>query len=375
MRVGRETGRVRGHAVAKMLALAAAAVLLPAAALAADATRTLRAELTASEIESFSVENLAGTMRIGPSADPSAAKVTVVATVVAQSEELAAGVKLEKVPGAKGPVGLRVRYPEGVRTVRYRAPHERGEGVALDFFSSTTLDYDGRTYRVAPGHGKRVWVDLEVRVPARLEHAFFRNLAGLIEAEGVEGSLSFDVASADLDLRRLAGALTLEGSSGDIRAEDIRGTWRSEFSSGDCRLERFDGEAISWKTSSGDVHGRGLRAARIAIDTSSGDVSLRGADVEELSGESSSGDLRVDVEGSRLRTIRAHTSSGDVTLRLPPDASFDAAADQSSGDMRIGFSDGASTLRHEKLVAYRRGSAAARIRVETSSGDVNILPN
>jgi putative adhesin len=375
MRVRNREADPAARTALRALVLAAAAIVPSAVALSSESTRTLRAELSGPEIRNFSIENLAGTMRILAAPEGSGDRVVVVATVHAQDQELASGMRLEKLSENPDAPTVRVRYPAGVRTIRYRAPHERGEGVALDFFSSSTADYDGQTYRIAPGHGKRVWADLEVRVPARLERASFRNLAGLIDAEGVEGTLAFDVASADLDLRRLSGSLTLEGSSGDVRAQTIRGSWTSHFSSGDCRLEGFEGSSISWKTSSGDVHARSVRADRIDVDTSSGDVSLRGADVEEFAGESSSGDLRVDVEGSRLRALRAHTSSGDVTLRLPPDASFDAAADQSSGDMRVGFSDGSSTLRHDKLVAYRRGSGAARIRLETSSGDVSILPN
>jgi hypothetical protein len=166
----------------------------------------------------------------------------------------------------------------------------------------------------------------------------------------------------------------LEGSSGDTRAEDIRGRWTSEFSSGDLELTGFRGEEIRFKTSSGDVRGNEIQANRVESDTSSGDVSLRRADVEDFSAESSSGDVRLEVEGGRLQAVRAHTSSGDVTLGLPRDASFEADADQSSGDMSVGFTDGSSTLRHDKVVAYRRGEGATRIRVETSSGDLVDLP-
>ena len=78
--------------------------------------------------------------------------------------------------------------------------------------------------------------------------------------------------------------------------------------------------------------------------------------------------------GSRLGEVRAHTSSGNITLLLPRDASFDAAADQSSGDTEVRFSGGTATRRHDKLVAYRRGTDGTRIRLETSSGDVEISP-
>ena len=366
----------RGRAAAgprarRLLALLAAALVAARIAGASEATRTLRAEISGADLQNFAVENLAGTMRIRSSAAEE--KVVVVATIHAQSDELANAVRLERVAGVAGSGILRVRYPVDVRTIRYREPHSEGEG--LDIFSHSTLDYDGRSYWVAPGHGKRLWADLEVQVPAKVGRAHFRNLVGLIDADGVEGSLRFEVASADLELKRLAGDLALEGSSGDTRAEDIRGRWTSEFSSGDLELTGFRGEEIRFKTSSGDVRGNEIQANRVESDTSSGDVSLRRADVEDFSAESSSGDVRLEVEGARLQAVRAHTSSGDVTLGLPRDASFEADADQSSGDMSVGFTDGSSTLRHDKVVAYRRGEGATRIRVETSSGDLSIYPN
>src|SRR5262245_58550407 len=365
--IARTAGGLR---LRRLLTVLAATMVAGSVAGASEATRTLRAELSGPDLQNFGVDNLAGTMRIHPSAEDG--KVVVVATIHAQSDELANAMRLERVAGA-GSALLRVRYPSDIHTIRYREPNREGEG--LDFFSHTTLDYDGRRYRVAPGHGKRLWADLDIEVPARVGSAHFRNLVGLIQAEGVEGRLGFEVASADLELKRLGGELSLEGSSGDTRAEDIHGKWQSEFSSGDLELTRFRGEEFRFKTSSGDVRGSEIQADRVAADTSSGDVSLRRADVVDFDAESSSGDVRLDVDGTRLQEVRAHTSSGDVTLRLPRDASFEADAEQSSGDMSVGFSDGSSTLKHDKLVAYRRGGGATRIRVETSSGDLSISPN
>lgn len=358
-----------------LAAVAVAAALSPATSLPAfETTKTLEARLSEPDLPDFAVENLAGTMRVGPGAEGA---VAVVATIHAESQALADGVRLERVAGEGGAATLRVRYPPGVGAIRYRAPVDEDTvsiSLGLLSFSSSRYRYDGRTYSVSPGHGKRLWADLEVRVPPRLIRARFKNLAGLLEAEGIEGALGFEVASADLRLRRLGGELSLNGSSGDIRAADIRGTWKSDFSSGDCQIDRFDGDSLAFHTSSGDVHARRVRARRVEIDTSSGDAAVQEADIEELRARASSGDISLAAEGSRLKEVRAHTSSGDVTLALPRGISFDAAADQSSGGMTVGFSDGTATRRREKLVAYRRGNGGALIRVETSSGDLEIAP-
>jgi hypothetical protein len=352
-----------------------AAALAPAPSLsAAEVTRTLKVHLSGAEAADFAVENLAGTMRVVPGSEGT---VTVVATIHAETQSLADAFRLERVAGEGSAAALRVRYPDGVGTIRYRAPTDEDTyqiSLGLFSFNSSTYHYDGRNYRISSGHGKRVWADLEVRVPPRPGRARFQNLAGLLEAEGLDGTLRFDVASADLGLRRLGGELSIGGSSGDIRATDIRGNWKSDFSSGDCDLDHFDGDSLSLRTSSGDIHAHDIRAHGVTIETSSGDASFQVADIQEFHGETSSGDLVLEAEGSRLKEIRAQTSSGNVTLRLPRDASFDASADQSSGDMEVGFSDGEAIRHRDKLVAYKRGNGGARIRVETSSGDLEIGP-
>ncbi len=366
---------MRARKAVGAILLGVGALLCGAAALgAAEVTRTLKAELSGADLANFSVENLVGTMRVSAGVEGS---VTVVATVHAEKQALADGVRLERMSGEGGMATLRVRYPENVTRIRYRAPVDEDTiqiSLGLLTFSSSAYDYDGRTYRVSPGHGKRLWTDLEIRVPGRLTQARFQNLAGLVEAQGVEGRIRFDVASADLRLRRLAGEIAANGSSGDTHASEIRGRWESHFSSGDCFLDGFDGDSLSVRTSSGDVRASGVRARLARTQTSSGNVRLRRADLEEFRGDASSGDLLVEAEGNRLKVFDVETSSGDVVLRLPAEASFEAAADQSSGDMKVAFSDGTETRRHHKLVAYTRGTGGTRVRVDTSSGDLVIAP-
>jgi hypothetical protein len=349
--------------------LLAGLALQPVSARGEEAVRTLRAELPAGS--RFSVENLVGTMRISEGAVPS---VTAVATVHAESAALADAVRLERIPGSDGGVTLRVRYPyDKVGTFQYREPGSHDDWT-FGFASSSRYDYDGRSVRVSPGRGARLYADVEVQVPRGELAARFRNLVGRLEAEGLNGRLRFEVASANMRLTRLSGALELDGSSGDIRARDIRGTWKSDFSSGDCRLEGFEGESLEMRATSGDFAVRSVKARRIVTETDSGDARFTDADVEEFSAEATSGDVALSDVGSRLRAIDIRTSSGDVVLRLPPDAEFEATASQSSGDMRVGFSDGTSVTKGDSLVAYRRGDHRARIRVKTSSGDFSISP-
>ena len=227
--------------------------------------RTIRAELSGADAANFAIENLAGRMRVTAS---SVDRVTVVARVVAESAELADAVRVERVADGGSAATLRVRYPyDKVKTFRYVNPDHDRDWPFDRMNSSEAYDYDGRSVSVNEGRGTRLWVDLEVQVPAGRRQASFRNLVGRIEAEGLEGTLRFDVGSADLRLRKLDGEITLEGDSGDIRASDIRGSWVSDFASGDCRLDDFEGQQFRFHTASGDLVARGVRAQSVATET------------------------------------------------------------------------------------------------------------
>ncbi len=346
--------------------------LLAPPARAAEAVRTIRAELSGADASSFQIENLAGTTRI---LEGTGDIVTVVATVHAESESLAEAVRIERVAGSSEGATLRVRYPyDKVSTFRYVQPGDGGDWSLFDFGSWSNTDYDGHRVRVSRNRGTTLYADLEVRVPKSRLRASFRQLVGRVEAEGVQGALHFSVDSSDLRLRRLNGDIVLEGSSGDIRASDIRGSWKSEFSSGDCRMDGFDGDLFSFQAESGDLVARDVKARRVRTETSSGDVSISYADIEEFSAEASSGDVALRLQGSRLKAIDVTTSSGDVSLRLPSDEAFDARADLSSGDVNMGFAD-VTEIRHgRRALDYQRGTGGASIHVKTSSGDLTISP-
>ena len=360
--------------VARLIFAILTAVFLAAPLARADeTTRTLKAELTGADASHFAVENLLGTMRISVGAG---ASVTVTATVYGETAELADAVRLERLPGQGGGATLRVRYPyDKVSTFRYREPSDRGDDFGFgSWASSSDYEYDGRRVHVSRGRGKWLHADLDIQVPAGSLEASFRNLAGLVEADGLKGKVHFGVSSADLRLRRLDGAIELDGSSGDVRARDIKGSWKSDFSSGDTDLDGFEGESLSFQTSSGDLVLRSVRAKTAEFETSSGDVRLVDADLEQFSARATSGDVALETRGNALKQVRITTSSGDVSLRLPSNAAFDVEASQSSGDMEVGFSDGTAVRHRDTMVGYHRGTGGARIQVRTSSGDLSVSP-
>jgi len=358
--------------VAFAAASVAAVVFLAAPLARAESTRVLRAEVPAGA-KGFAVENLAGRMRVRPGTSD---RTVVTATVYGETDALAAKFRLENVGTPEAPV-LRVRYPEGESSVRYRAAtgtddHGFLNGVFESF--DGTYTYDGRSMHVHNHRSKLLYADVEVEVARGETNAVIRNTVGLLSVADLSGRIRVEVSSSDVRLDRLKGDVSIEGSSGDIQAHEISGTWVSEFSSGDVLLEGLQGDSARVETSSGDVRLRSVAVGRLELRSGSGDFKVQDCDAQSVIAHTQSGDISFESRGRRLADMRVTTGSGDVALRLPRDAAFEAKANLSSGDMHVGFDDGTATKANGEVVAYRRGSGGTKIDVETGSGNLTIEP-
>jgi hypothetical protein len=354
-------------------------VLLVVAAVspaAAEATRTIKVELSTPLSAPFAVENLAGHMRVVPG---DGATVVAVATVHAESEEIAARFSFDQVAGKAGRPTLRVRYPiEEGETVRYapRGNDRKSGGWFGGWFGgdSTSTDYDGHRVKVSSGTGVAMHADVEVRVPKTEIEATFRNVVGSLEAEEVRGTLAFDTGSGDQSLRSVHGKTVAASGSGDITATGAVGDLKCSTGSGDCVVKDFEGDRLACSTGSGDVSLGSARAGKVNATTGSGDIHALDLDAEEFIAGTGSGDIDFSARGSRLLRVKADTGSGDVTLRLGPDASFEARADQGSGDIVSRYPDAQPIVKGKEVLGYRRGDGRTQIKVDTGSGDLVLEP-
>jgi len=364
---------IRGLGVALVMALVLA-VVGAAPAVAAEATRTLRVELNAPASGPFAVENLAGTMRIAPG---SGSKVVAIATVHAESEELAATMKFEQVPGKGGTPTLRVRYPlDQHTTFRYPGKGEHDSAISRWFgsHSNSTADYDGQSVRVSTSSGVLLYADVEVQVPSGSIEAVFKNVVGDLDARDLKGTIKFDTSNGDQKIEKISGTIIADTGSGDVKASAMEGTLKVDTGSGDVLVEDFRGDKLSCDTGSGDVVVKTGAARLVNVDTGSGDVKADDIDAEEFIADTGSGDVTFEAGGARLKRLKADTGSGDVVLRLGPDASFEALADQGSGDIENRYPDAQPIVKGKEVIGYRRGDGHIRITVDTGSGDLTLDP-
>ena len=355
--------------VAFVLAALLAVAAPPASA--AEVTKSLTAQIPAGS--AWAVENLAGIMTVVPGTGTA---TVVSATVHAESNELAELVKIEQVPGAKGVPTLRVRYPVGNHQT-YRYPKINGaESSSLSswFGHGTQFDYDGQRVKVSGSSGALLYVDLEVQVPAKAAAGGLVNHVGRIDAKGVQGDLGFTAANGDVTIDKSGGSIKVTTGSGDVHVNDGTGALQVETGSGDVKVEEFSGEQFRCDVGSGDVAVRSGAIRKVIIETGSGDVNIEALDAEEFDSETGSGDIEFEAAGTRLLKIKTETGSGDVTLMLGADASFEAHADQGSGDLVNRYADATPIAKGREIVGYKRGDGKIQVRVDTGSGDLVIEP-
>ncbi len=372
------------------------ALLLVGPLSAAEITRTIRAELPENASELFGIENLAGSIVVRPG---SGSRVVAVATVHAESAELAEAIRIEQVDGENGRPALRVIYPlDEHRTIRYpggSANTGSGGGFLARLFggnSHTRTRYDGRKVTVSSDDGVLLYADLEIEIPARSVDAYFSNAAGPMRASDVEGKLEFSTGAGDVHLESVQGEMAVDTGSGDVTVAESNGRISvdtgsgnvtisnsegrisCDTGSGDCTVREFRGESISADTGSGDITVRSAVVDRVSVDTGSGNIKLVDCDIEQLDADTGSGDIDLTTRGDRLSRIIADTGSGDVSLRLGAEASFEVRANQGSGDLINRYKDARAIVDGREVIGYSRGDARIRITVDTGSGDVLIEP-
>jgi lia operon protein LiaG len=348
-------------------------VALAAGASAAEVTRTLKARLSGADLARYGVENLAGSMRVAVGSEDG---VEAVATIHAESAELADLVRFERVIGDKDAPTLRVRYPVE-RYSEYRYPGGSDDGgllFGLFPWGSADTKYDGHRVYVSARKGVLLYADVEVHVPRRSPSALFRNAVGPIDGSGVAGSLRFDTGQGKVTVAEVGGDVVADTGSGDVDAKDVNGSFKCDTGSGECLVTGFSGERLVCDTGSGRVRVTGATARSVDVDSGSGSVTLDAVDADEVKIDTGSGSLDMTSPSKRLTRLKADTGSGSVTLRLAADAGFEARADLGSGRIDNRFADAQAIRDSDDIVGYRRGDGRIRIDVDTGSGGLVLEP-
>jgi len=242
------------------------------------------------------------------------------------------------------------------------------------------------------------WDRNEVEVTGTLgdgsEHLEFATQDKVTRVRVVLPNKSWHVEDTDLVVKVPVGSgLSVSTISADIRARGVRGAQRLQSVSGDVNGEA-GAEDVECQTISGDVAvaGSGLKGL-LNITTVSGDAMITHV-AGELNGNTVSGKFTItlgDTTRSRLRTTSGDVSmatqlaadgrldiesiSGGIRLDLtgPVNAAFDVSS--FSGEIRNCF--GPKPRRTDEYAPgkewrFAEGPGAARVRIKSMNGDINV---
>jgi hypothetical protein len=330
-------------------------LLLLAAPLGAQGTRYT---LSGSDV---AIYNLAGEMRV------EAGSGAAVVVEVTRHGADAAKLQVESGP-LNGRQTLRVIYPAD--RIVYPALGRHSESQTRVNDDGTFDGKRGHEVTIAgDGAGLEAFADLRVLVPTGQRIAV-NLVAGRVIVANVNGQLSVDASSADVEASGTRGGLTIDVGSGDVKVSDAAGDVNVDTGSGDVTLNGVRGGDVGIDTGSGDVTGTTVEARSLKIDTGSGGVQLAGISSADVNLDTGSGDIQLDVDAT-LRSFHAETGSGDVKLRAPASLGAEVDFETSSGEIRSDF-DVTVTRREEDHLVGRIGDGRGRLSIDTGSGDVTL---
>jgi hypothetical protein len=293
------------------LLLLALAVALAPAAFAAPPINELRALDARGRIE---IENLKGRIQIRPW-DRNEVHV---------SGSLGEGVERLVVEGSGDHLVVRVQYPKQ--------------------FGAWRGDRTGPT-------------DLQLQVP----------LQASLDVSSVSADIDINgVASQELSVDSVSGAIVIAGAPGTADINSVSGDQTLTLNSRDVKVQSVSGDIALRGRLGGEVHGETV-SGQLSIDSN-------GSAVRQLSTNTVSGDTQVHVSLNDGAELKAETVSGDIHLRLPKSLSARVSAESFSGDLSA---PGAKVDKEEygpgSSLEQRYGSGAAEIRLETFSGDADVV--
>lgn len=219
----------------------------------------------------------------------------------------------------------------------------------------------------------RWWLDgdtLRVRY-AKSGLRMFRSLDKTLTVtlpEGVAlGEVRIDTTSGDVNVPDLvADDILVDMTSGDLALKQSGAAARVALSSTSGRISAdvSDVEKMAVSATSGDIRIAPGSVKDLSVSSTSGGVTLDGGEAQKASIDTTSGGIAVRL--TAFNDLNIDATSGDVTAALPSEPGYIADIDTTSGrfDYTVALAkDGGK---------YVCGDGSAKLRVETTSGNVRL---
>jgi hypothetical protein len=210
-------------------------------------------------------------------------------------------------------------------------------------------------------------IDYTIEVPADTEVRATTG-SGNLSIAGVGGPVTTTIGSGNADLREIQGDVRTTAGSGEVRIEAVQGSAEVTAGSGDIEMKSIGGRARV-TAGSGDITLTSPGNA-VTLRNGSGDIRVTGA-TSDLRIRTGSGTVTVAGSPSTGAYWELHAGSGDIRLAVPADASFRFNAESRMGDIQSHLP---MTILEQSKRELRAviGRGAARVEVQTGSGDIRL---
>jgi DUF4097 and DUF4098 domain-containing protein YvlB len=196
--------------------------------------------------------------------------------------------------------------------------------------------------------------NLEIHVPA----------AGRVEAETVSATLDVSAIRGALELKSVSGNIAASGEPEDVDAKTVSG--RLEIS---APARHVEAESVS-----GEIFLKGVRGKVRASNVSGASV-ITADNLKDGSFESVSGNIRFEGAVEPAGRLDVQTISGSIEALLPKAIGAIFKLSTFSGDIRNDFGQVPTKpdeLNPAKELKFSTGSGAARVSLQSFSGDVSV---
>jgi hypothetical protein len=122
--------------------------------------------------------------------------------------------------------------------------------------------------------------------------------------------LKAESGSGDLKAVSMNGGVRLETGSGSVNGDDLGGDGYLQTGSGDIRVNFSNGGNVTAGAGSGSIRLTGVKGS-LKAETGSGDISIAGQPVDGWKIEAGSGSIDLNLGGSKF-TLDAETGSGSI---------------------------------------------------------------
>lgn len=261
------------------------------------------------------------------------------------------------------------------------------ETVDLEPFEELSIDVTSMDVEIVQGDGYR----LEMCVPEKLRAEIVQNNSILkIKEPRINYSFNFNFNSTN---RHIYYKVTvpdtdiikseISSTSGDILVSDVDLSGKINMTSGDIEIINVESDNLYVHSTSGEIEIENCKIDSLDTENTSGGVELSGVDSEVIKSHTTSGDIVYNnvsadglqsvstsgnFEGDKIKAedVDIESTSGEVKFDIAgAQSEYEYQIKTASGNIEVGTVD----TEHEYST---NGDAGKKIRVKTSSGNVNI---